>query len=78
MRYTHTTHVSEDVKTTFDWHERKGSFRRLMPPWEAVEEVKADPTLEDGSERVFRFPMGPIKLQWIARHKGYNCLLYTS
>jgi uncharacterized protein (TIGR01777 family) len=72
MEYTHTTHVADDVQTTFDWHERKGSFRRLMPPWESVEEVRADPTLEDGSERVFRFPMGPIKLQWVARHKGYN------
>ena len=33
-----------------------------MPPWENVEEVRSDPTLEDGSERIFRFPMGPIKL----------------
>ncbi len=72
MLYTHTTQVPDDVKTTFDWHEHKGSFRRLMPPWENVEEVRSDPTLEDGSERIFRFPMGPIKLQWIARHKGYN------
>ena len=72
MEYIYTTHVPADIPTTFDWHEQKGSFRRLMPPWENVEEVRADPTLENGSERIFRFPMGPIKLQWIARHKGYN------
>ena len=72
MEYKHITQVPDDIETTFAWHERKGSFRRLMPPWEEVEEVRADPTLENGSERIFRFPMGPIKLQWIARHKGYN------
>ena len=44
MEYTHVTQVPDDIETTFAWHERKGSFRRLMPPWEQVEEVRADPT----------------------------------
>ena len=41
-------------------------------PWELAEEVRADDTLEDGSQRIFRFPMGPIKMSWVAEHSGYN------
>ena len=45
INYEHKTHVKSDIKETFAWHERKGSFRRLMPPWEVAEEVRADDTL---------------------------------
>jgi len=70
--YEHKTHVDSDIEETFAWHERKGSFRRLMPPWEVAEEVRADDTLEDGAQRIFKFPMGPVKMKWIARHSAYN------
>ena len=72
MKFEHTTEVEAKVEDAFAWHERTGSFRRLMPAWEVAEEVRADPTLEDGAERVFRFPMGPFKMSWVARHMGYN------
>jgi ligand-binding SRPBCC domain-containing protein len=52
INYEHKTHVKSDIKETFAWHERKGSFRRLMPPWEVAEEVRADDTLEDGAQRI--------------------------
>ena len=55
-KYTHETVVDSDIKSTFDWFEHEGSFRRLMPPWEVAEEVRADDSLEVGSQRVFRFP----------------------
>ena len=48
--YEHKTHVKANVEDTFAWHERKGSFRRLMPPWEVAEEVRADDTLEEGAQ----------------------------
>jgi hypothetical protein len=72
MLYEHETIVDSDIESTFDWFERKGAFRRLMPPWEVAEEVRADPTLEDGAIRAFRFPLGPIKMTWVAKHTGYN------
>ena len=70
INYEHKTHVNSDIEETFAWHERKGSFRRLMPPWEVAEEVRADDTLEDGAQRIFKFPMGPVKMKWIARHSA--------
>ena len=44
-KYEHNTVVESNIETTFDWFEHEGSFRRLMPPWEVAEEVKADETL---------------------------------
>jgi len=70
--YKHETIVEADAESTFAWFEHEGSFRRLMPPWEVAEEVRADESLEVGSQRVFRFPMGPIKMTWVAEHTGYE------
>ena len=67
--YKHETVVNADIDTTFAWFEHEGSFRRLMPPWEVAEEVRADDSLEVGSQRVFKFPApgAPfINLTWIS------------
>ncbi len=72
INFEHKTSVDSNIEDTFAWHERKGSFRRLMPPWEVAEEVRADDTLEDGAQRIFRFPMGPMKMKWVAQHSKYN------
>ena len=71
-KYKHVTTVDADIDSTFKWFEHEGSFRRLMPPWEVAEEVRADETLDVGSQRVFRFPMGPLKMTWVAEHTAYN------
>ena len=70
--YRHETEVDADAESTFAWFEHEGSFRRLMPPWEVAEEVRADDSLEVGSRRVFKFPMGPVKMTWVAEHTGYD------
>ena len=75
--YKHETEVEADIDSTFAWFEHEGSFRRLMPPWEVAEEIRADDSLDVGSQRVFRFPMGPLNMTWVAEHTAY-CLLYTS
>lgn len=72
MNYEKITEVNENQSTVFEWFEHRGSFRRLMPPWEVAEEVRADDSLENGSKRIFRFPFGPIKMTWVAEHLGYE------
>ena len=72
-KYTHETVVDSDIKSTFDWFEHEGSFRRLMPPWEVAEEVRADDSLEVGSQRVFRFPApgAPfLKMTWVRTYQS--------
>ena len=73
--YKHETVVNADIDTTFAWFVHEGSFRRLMPPWEVAQEVRADDSLEVGSQRVFKFPApgAPfINLTWVAEHTGYD------
>ena len=70
--YKHETEVEADIDSTFAWFEHEGSFRRLMPPWEVAEEIRADDSLDVGSQRVFRFPMGPLNMTWVAEHTAYN------
>ena len=73
--YKHETVVNADIESTFDWFEHEGSFRRLMPPWEVAEEVRADDSLEIGSQRVFKFPapgMPLVNMTWVAEHTGYD------
>jgi len=72
MRYECMTKVNADRSDVFEWFEHRGSFRRLMPPWEVAEEVRSDDTLQNGSKRIFRFPLGPIKMTWVAEHLGYQ------
>ena len=61
-KFEHETVVDESIEKTFSWFEYEGSFRRLMPPWEVTEEVKADKTIQEGAIRIFKFPFGPIKI----------------
>ena len=56
--FKHKTHVENSIEEAFAWHERKGAFRRLMPPWELAEEVRADDNLEEGSQRIFQISDG--------------------
>ncbi|NCG00461.1 MAG: NAD-dependent epimerase/dehydratase family protein, partial [Euryarchaeota archaeon] len=72
MEYNHTTEVVTDVEETFAWHERKGAFRRLMPPWEEAEQVGESSSLENGTRLTFKIPLGPVWMKWIAEHSGYN------
>ena len=71
--YTHRTETKAPINTVFKWHERRGAFHRLTPPWEMVLEKRADPDIPAvGSERVMKFVMGPAKMTWHARHTVYD------
>ncbi|MED5486607.1 MAG: TIGR01777 family oxidoreductase [Candidatus Thermoplasmatota archaeon] len=72
MKFEYETRTETPRHEVFNWFERKGSFIRLMPPWEVADLVSSDDSLEDGAKRIFRFPMGPIKMTWVAEHTGYN------
>ncbi len=52
------------------WHAAPGAFRRLAPPWEAVEIVgRTHDDLVEGSEVTLRVRKGPLALRWVARHR---------
>jgi uncharacterized protein len=52
----------------FRWHQRKGAFERLTPPWEAVEVVEPA-EVKDGARARLRMHLGPVHKDWVAEHK---------
>lgn len=59
------------VDDLFAYHASPGALGRLLPPWQAVDIVSSDQSLEPGSRVVLRIPAGPLSVLWIARHG--NC-----
>lgn len=55
----------------FEWHERPGAFERLTPPWDKVELIRKDPSLEVGSQLHIKTSIGPLSMLWISEHTGY-------
>lgn len=71
--FIHETLTETPKETVFDWHERRGAFHRLTPPWEMVLEKRADDDIPAvGSERIMKFVMGPAKMTWHAKHTIYD------
>ncbi|MFW6040168.1 MAG: TIGR01777 family oxidoreductase [Gemmatimonadota bacterium] len=55
----------EDV---WDWHARPGAMSRLLPPWERIEVVRADPGLAEGTRVTVRMGWGPCGVEWVSEH----------
>ena len=69
--YTASTPVPASAAALFDWHERPGAFERLTPPWQRVSLARHD-GIRDGDRAVIRLGAGPLSLDWIAEHEGYD------
>ena len=65
VREIHIDAAREDV---WNWYIRNGAFTRLAPSWDAINEVEGAPGVDVGIRRVFRFPLGPFRPRWIAKH----------
>jgi uncharacterized protein (TIGR01777 family) len=55
----------------FRWHTRPGALERLTPPWSVVQVVERSGGIETGSRVVLRMSVGPVRLRWVAEHRGY-------
>ena len=57
----------------FAWHERRGAFERLSPPWDRAEVLHSDGHIQDGARVKLRVrgPLNiPLGLEVI--HEGYR------
>ncbi len=55
----------------FAWHEAKGAFDRLSPPWVDVQCVERSGGIADGSRVVLLIKQGPVSIPWVLGHKDY-------
>jgi len=68
---TFTSDLEVPVETLWDWHQRPGVLRRLIPPWKKVKVVSAEP-VANGSRTHFKLGLGPVSLDWEAIHEAVN------
>ena len=71
MRYTSRLPVPVPAAELFRWHRRPGAFERLAPPWQPVS-LEAHEGIEDGDRAVIRLGPGPVGIDWVAEHGGYD------
>jgi uncharacterized protein (TIGR01777 family) len=62
------TSLPHSADTVYDWHARRGAFRRLAPPWEQIRFIDGDHGLGVGARTVFEVKKGPAWLRWEAEH----------
>lgn len=56
------------AEAAFAWHTRPGALERLIPPWQDVRVLRAEP-LAEGSRTVLELRRGPLRSRWVARHR---------
>ncbi|MGE3779854.1 MAG: TIGR01777 family oxidoreductase, partial [Pirellulaceae bacterium] len=56
----------------FAWHERPGALDRLLPPWEPVRVLERGDGVRNGSTVKLGQRIGPVRVEWVARHHGYQ------
>jgi len=68
-RFVQRTLLPAPASLAFEWHTRKGALQRLTPPWERVELIRSDHSLNPGSQVEMRIKIGPFRKTWIAEHR---------
>jgi uncharacterized protein len=69
--FNYQTHLPHSVEQVFAWHERKGAFERLSPPWEKIKVVASSGSISDGSRVTLKVPLAFLPMEWVLEHTGY-------
>lgn len=71
-RFVARSSIAAPPNELADWHLRRGAFERLCPPWERVEVIEPAWPLVEGARAVLRVRIGPLRLRWVVRHRGFE------
>lgn len=64
-RFQFDSVVNVAPELLYAWHEQRGAFYRLIPPWASAEVRRYDGVIEGGLVAL-RVPVGPAKVDWMA------------
>ncbi len=70
-RFLRTSALPFSARELFNWHARPGAFERLVPPWDDIEVVHSDNSIEDGARLVMKIHKGPASVTWEASHHDF-------
>lgn len=68
LRFEKTSIIQAPVASVWRFHERPDILQLLTPPWQPVQIVRREGGLGVGAISEFRLWLGPVPVQWIARH----------
>jgi ligand-binding SRPBCC domain-containing protein len=72
MKFVKESRLAAPPEAVFAFHEAPGALERLTPPWERVRIVRGGGSLRPGTEVVLQTRLGPLRLNWVARHTEYD------
>tara|TARA_A100001015_G_scaffold318935_1_gene440314 strand:+ start:4161 stop:5552 length:1392 start_codon:yes stop_codon:yes gene_type:complete len=72
LHFKMATHMPVPAHQLFSWHERRGAFERLTPPWQRLDIVYNSGSLLPGSYVIFKAYYGPFFITWKAEHIHYD------
>lgn len=70
-RFVASTFLPVPPQDVYAWHARPGAFERLVPPWDDIEVVESDHSIENGATLRMRIHKGPAYVTWLARHENH-------
>ena len=68
--FTRRSRIDVPAQALFDWHNHRGAFERLAPPWQPVRLERFE-GIRDGQRAVIKLGPKPAALAWIAEHRDY-------
>lgn len=68
LYFEKTSIIDAPVASVWQFHERPDILQLLTPPWQPVQIVRREGGLGIGAISEFRLWLGPIPVQWIAKH----------
>ena len=69
LSFRYSSLINAPVNRVWEFHERPDILTLLTPPWQPVEVLRREGGLGVGAISEFRLWLGPIPIDWLARHK---------
>ncbi len=71
-QFVYSSIIPAPVAQVFAFHESPDALERLTPPWQPVQVIRKDPSLQFGARVELLVPIGPFRAKWCARHTHYE------
>jgi hypothetical protein len=73
MRFVKESVIRASPRRVFEFHEQPNVLELLIPPWESACVIQPARISDVGGEAIIETRiLGPIKVQWVARHTLYD------
>ena len=72
IEFVKKTHFPIPAETLFTWHEKRGILERLIPPWEKVEILHSDESIQSGAKVKLSVKRRGIRQCMEVEHRNYQ------